>query len=122
MSDKIRSEGTLGSGQSLTSNNNCYYIEMQGDGNLVIYSTPDRVPRKPIWSSNTYNKSPYKPFRFMMQDDGNLVMYDTRNVVVWVSNSERKGSSPYHLVMQNDGSLAVYDANNRCTWTSGTNH
>lgn len=122
LSDTIRSDETLGSGQRLTSNNNCYHIDMQGDGNLVIYSAPDMVPRNPIWSSNTYNKSPYKPFRLMIQDNGNLVMYDTHNRAVWASNTERRGSSLYHLVMQNHGSLAIYDANNHCTWTSDTNH
>lgn len=122
MSDKIGSPEMLESGKRLTSKNNCYHIDMQGDGNLVIYNTPDLVPRKPIWSSNTYNKSPYKPFLLIMQDDGNLVMYDALNHAIWFSNTEQKGSPPYRLVMQNDGSLAIYDANNRCTWTSGKNH
>jgi hypothetical protein len=94
----------------------------QGDGNLVIYNAADVVAKNVIWSSNIYNRNPYKPFRLMMQDDGNLVMYDTRNDVVWASSTGRKGITPYHFVMQNDSSLAIYEANNHCTWTTGTNH
>ena len=51
------------------------HLEMQGDGNLVLYTG-----NQPIWSSNTYN---HPGAFFAVQDDGNIVVYDANGSPLW---------------------------------------
>jgi hypothetical protein len=61
-------------------------IEMQGDGNLVVYTTSGQA----VWASQSTGKqyshnagATYAPYTLKMQDDGNLVIYDRSNKVPW---------------------------------------
>ena len=54
-----------------------YRLEMQRDGNLVIYNRSNQS----IWATN--RTSPNGPFRFAVQNDSNIVVYDRNNGVVW---------------------------------------
>ena len=47
-----------------------FYIDMQKDGNLVVYNTFHKC----MWSSKSDGRS--EEARLVMQNDGNLVMYD----------------------------------------------
>jgi hypothetical protein len=47
-----------------------YTLNMQGDGNLVLYDTYHNAK----WSTGTHGKGS-GPYRMVMQDDGNLVIY-----------------------------------------------
>ena len=63
-----------------------YHLDMQKDGNLVIYDKDN----KPTWASLTYNKG-QNGYRLVMQDDRNLVLYDGTNKALWASNTQAKG-------------------------------
>jgi len=49
MPDRIQSEGTLGSGQSLTSNNNCYHI----DGSQKSYLQLEYIQQDPCCTNRS---------------------------------------------------------------------
>ena len=79
-----------------------YFCTLQTDGNLVVYTSDNKV----VWSSNTKHSSTNPgPFFLEMQNDGNAVIYDANTQPVW--STAPKGSNSY-LVMQTDGNLVVY--------------
>ena len=96
---------------TLKSANGLYRLEMQGDGNLVIYEGSSVV-----WATNIFGAGA----RLAMQGDGNLVVYDGNNAVLWAAGSENRGTGPYELRLQNDRNLVVYDKNNSATWASNS--
>ena len=98
-----------------TSADGKYRLEMQSDGNLVIYDGGDAV-----WSSNTAGQG-VAPYTLAMQGDGNLVIYDKDYSATWASNTAGKGEGPYTLIMQGDRNLVIYDKNNSAIWASNTN-
>ena len=57
-----------------------FYVAMQYDGNLVIYSARSG----PIWESGSFHKG-IERHRLVMLDDGNLVIYDGRGEPQWAS-------------------------------------
>lgn len=117
--DTLCQGDTLRPGQYLVSGNGIYKLQMQSDGNFVLYHSSTR-----IWSSGTNGKTVYQ---CVMQLDGNLVLYTTRYQLpqnaVWASGST--GSlftfQPYYLTVQNDGNVVIKDANNNVIWATGTN-
>lgn len=54
-------------------------LDMQADGNLVLYSTDG----KPRWASNTSGQNAY----VKIQDDRNVVLYNGDGKVLWSPNS-----------------------------------
>jgi hypothetical protein len=56
------------------------HMYMQGDGNLVIYSTTGQA----LWSSGTAGQG---PSTLTMQDDGNLVIYNQLGRATWSSGT-----------------------------------
>ena len=58
-------------------------LDMQGDGNLVLYKT-DGSPR---WASDTSGQNAY----LTMQDDRNIVLYNGDGSVLWSPNSYTQG-------------------------------
>ena len=78
--------GVLNQDETLVSKNGKYEVEMQNDGNLVIY-TGDR---QAIWASGTAGKGT-APYKLAMQADGNLVIYGA-NGFVWDSGIIRPGT------------------------------
>jgi hypothetical protein len=95
---------------TLTSPDGRYKLQMQSDGNLVIYEGSTI-----IW---TINKSGTNA-RLEMQGDGNLVVYADEGVL-WASDSSGVGVGPYELRLQSDRNLVIYDSQGTATWTSGT--
>jgi len=101
-------------------NSNRCRVNMQPDGNLVVYNTNGAV-----WASGTDNKgwpSYRAPYRLIMQTDGNLVAYDSTNRAVWASGTNGRGPGPYSAIMQDDCNFVVYnsDPNNSAKWASNT--
>ncbi len=94
----------LGAGQLLLSRSGQYQVEMQNDGNLVIYANPGHVFR---WQLGTRTRIAGQVF-LGNQNDGNLVMYDTsdpnRYIAIWSTGT----SGANTLVMQDDGNLVLY--------------
>jgi hypothetical protein len=56
-------------------------VNLQGDGNLVIYTSAAR----PVWASDTAGTGSGN--HLVMQDDGNLVIYASAGKPVWASNT-----------------------------------
>ncbi|HEY5399819.1 MAG TPA: beta-galactosidase [Trebonia sp.] len=101
----------LTAGQSLASCNGDYTIDMQGDGNLVLYQNGT-----PLWASNTSGSAADEA---IMQDDGNLVLYTSSGSPVWASGTV--GNDGADLVVQNDGNVVIYSASGAALWATGTN-
>jgi hypothetical protein len=90
-------------------------VNMQDDGNLVVYNAAGKA----VWASNTNGKGT-GPYRAVMQTDGNYVVYDSTNKALWASGTYGKGTPPYFVIMQDDCNLVVYDKNSKATWATGT--
>lgn len=52
------------------------YLQMQNDGNLVLYKSTRWAGTITIWASQS-NGKPGNQFTLTMQDDGNVVIYGT---------------------------------------------
>jgi hypothetical protein len=96
-SDTLSANETLGTDQSLYAPGQSYRLTMQGDGNLVVYTSGGVA----AWSSNTRGSHA----RLVMQGDGNLVMYSDGGVLFATGTN---GSGSNRLVMQGDGNLVLY--------------
>lgn len=91
--------------------NSCYWLVMQGDGNLVVYG---KNGTKPLWASDTGGKGGN---RVVMQGDGNLVIYGPSGAV-WATDTTGRGGD--RLVMQGDGNLVMYGPSG-AIWASRSN-
>ena len=102
----------MNAGSKYYSDSRRCYMELQTDGNLVLYRESDR---KVFWDSGTHGKDiPNVQF----QSDGNLVMYDKGGSVVWSSNTHNKGAK--RMVMQDDGNFVMYDGDDKAVWSTHT--
>lgn len=82
--DTLKAGQALAAGQALLSSGGKYSLDLQGDGNLVIYRRADGLP---IWASGTGAGSV-----LTMQGDGNLVLYADGGVPTWASDTFTPGS------------------------------
>lgn len=89
---------TLANGSSMRSRNGQYQLNVQNDGNLVLYRQG-----RPIWSTNTMGRG---NARLVFQTDGNLVLLNSQNSPIWASNTA--GQNPHALTLQDDGNLCLY--------------
>jgi hypothetical protein len=96
----LRANEALQVGQELWSPNAQFMLEMQSDGNLVLYRMSDS---KPVWRTGTQEKGAK---RLVMQSDGNLVLYTDSGKAVWASGTVGKTGSV--LGLQDDGNLVIY--------------
>jgi Beta-1,3-glucanase len=107
----------LSGGQGLTSSNGRFHLNMQTDGNLVIYDGSSA-----IWATGTWSlPSDRKPTRADMQADGNLVLYNDANQAAWASGSWGLGRVNPYVEIQDDGNLVIYHNGRTPLWASGTN-
>ena len=105
-----------------------YELEMQDDGNLVLYKyTYSYKSRWPIWSTGTMGSGAN---RFVVQKDGNMVLYRPDGVAVWASNTQYWNNGSFYTILQlqNDGNLVMYNYyytnqgwNRVAVWATGTN-
>ncbi len=104
---------SLYAGQWLTQQSGGRTLEMQGDGNLVLYGS---MVSPLLWQSGTAG---YPGAHYEMQGDGNLVVYDTNHVARWASGTY--GNPGSTNVMGADGNLVIYSPPRQVPlWTSGT--
>jgi hypothetical protein len=98
----------------LYSSNQRAFLNMQSDGNFVLYDCNNNVK----WNvaTNLNSKGPYKA---CMQQDGNFVVSDANGRSLWSSNTVRS-SAYFTAVMQDDGNFAIYDDQNVVDWASNT--
>ena len=83
-------------------------LELQVDGNLVLYCLTCN-PKKPLWSSQTNGKDGKTLF---FQPDGDLVLRNSLGKTIWHYNihSTCPGSDKAYFTLQDDGNLAMlYD-------------
>jgi len=114
--NQLLSGQRLSGGQGLTSSNGRFHLNMQTDGNLVIYDGSS-----PIWATGTWNlSSDRKPTHADMQSDGNLVLYNDANQPAWDSGSWGSGRVSPYVEMQDDGNLVIYHNGRSPLWASGT--
>ncbi|GAA3754538.1 CHAP domain-containing protein [Salinactinospora qingdaonensis] len=102
----------LHAGSYLRSQDRRYYVLMQADGNLVVYSPGYRV----LWASNTDGQGSRNTF-LGVQSDGNVVVYrENHGPALWATNP--RGITRF--VIQDDGNLVGYDSSDNATWATGT--
>jgi hypothetical protein len=114
-SDTLIADQSLTVGQELLSAGGAYKLVLQGDGNLVLYSTSTGGA---LWASGTAVQN---PGQLVMQGDGNLVLYAADGTAYWASGTSLVGRpAPCKLVLQDDGTLNVYDGSGAVMWASNT--
>jgi hypothetical protein len=118
--ERLSTDQALEAGQSLKAKDHSYYLKVQHDGNVVVYSSSHHDPSNAIWSSNTGGKG-QGPHVLRMQGDGNLVLYDAHGQPTWSSDTYQKGAHGHYLLIQDDGNLVVYDGHQKPIWASNTN-
>src|ERR1700683_4664256 len=111
-SDLILSGTVLESGQSLKSPNGQYMLDMQTNGDLVVYWMNGTALGRALWSTGTTGDN---GARAVLQSIGNLVLYSVTGEALWSSNTSTGGCS--NLVMQNDGNLVIYNKTH-ATWAA----
>lgn len=107
--DELPNEGVLYKGQFAQSVDRKYVLQLQGDGNLVLYSN-----KKAIWATMTVNSG---ASFLVMQADGNLVLYNDAGKAIWNSGTPGRGNSRVNV--QADGNTVVYGPQSY-TWASWT--
>jgi hypothetical protein len=118
--------GQLNAGQQLASGSkfvdNDATLEMQADGNLVVYlNNADGTHFKPVWSSGTYNNAGAYA---LMQADGNLVIYKAGRTdpagALWSTQTSNHAGS--FAVFWAGDLMIVDNSNNPAYWGSHTGY
>ncbi len=92
----------------VTSCDGRFRLQLQGDGNLVLY----QLPATPLWATHTTTGQ-----ALWMQGDGNLVLYNGGGQALWHSGTWMyPGAS---LAVQDDGNLVLY-WEGQAIWASNT--
>jgi hypothetical protein len=123
--DRIVQGQRLSDGASLMSASGGYSLQMQTDGNLVIYHEGNSIKTNQtvIWATNTAGH----PGAYLLLDTtGEVLVQQPKNLnagtalesenqrvqqqdqVLWRSGVKGKAGVPYWLWMQHDGNLVVY--------------
>ena len=117
-------------GQTLWSSNSsgtgCPTLDLQRDGNLVIYDTAN------VWSKGAVHGISHQEklesgwivisagarYYLDMLSTGDLTLRNDANKLLWHTDTTGPGN---YAVMQSDGNLVVYSAANKPLWNSHTN-
>jgi hypothetical protein len=106
-------------GSQIKSPNGRFHLDMQQDGNLVLYRTDDN---KPIWHTDTWARpfgSHSGGITAKMQKDGNFVVNSYEYASIWDSKTNGRGEN--YIVLQDDGNLVIYSVGTvNAQWASGT--
>jgi hypothetical protein len=100
--DRLNGMEYLSAGQSLFSPNGQYHLDMQSDGNLVLYSGGGNSPSQAVWSPNTQGKGGAYA---VMQGDGNFVIVRQDHHPVWATGTN--GQQGLHARIHDDGTFAI---------------
>lgn len=104
--DRLPAGRGLSPGQYLVSESGAHTLQMQGDGNLVVYAAGQAV-----WSTGTAG---HPGAHLEMQGDGNLVVYPPSGPALWASGTGGNGGA--QVFMQSDANLVIY-AGGRAVWS-----
>src|SRR5262249_42512962 len=94
-------------GKSISSCDGAYSLNMQTDGNLVLYHSGSAV-----WSSSTWGAG----YILFVQGDGNLVIYSAAQSPVWESGTGGSGTGNYLKVEA--GHIRLYKSDGSVLWSS----
>lgn len=108
--DTLARNASLRAPGQLKSEDGRYTLDMQEDGNLVVYNAQGRAE----WSSDTVGRGAVE---CVMQSDGNLVLKDRNGRSVWSTLTE--GAKNARLMIQNDGNLVIYNGRGFVVWAKG---
>jgi hypothetical protein len=99
--------------QGFVTTNGEFQLDMQPDGNLVLYNNYSR----PMWATGTGgNPGAY----VTMQGDGNLVIYGSDGQALWNSGTGGSAGVPESsLVLGNEGGLRIQAPNGTTLWQTG---
>jgi hypothetical protein len=95
--DRLGPNQQLLSGEQLVSANRQFRMQLQSDGNFVVYDGNDA-----IWATGTGNR---EVTQCIMQTDGNLVIYNGTDVV-WAAGTDNHPGA--YLVLQDDGNAVMH--------------
>lgn len=104
----------LNKGQYIISADRRLKLQLQDNGNLVVFSCSKAFGEDPLWHTNTKGSD---ATNLVMQDDGNLVLYNNYRKVIW--SSKTQGNPGASLVLQRDGDVVV-TLNKKELWHSDT--
>lgn len=77
--------------------NSTWKLEMQNDGNLVLYNSGGKAVWDTFTFINEHNKTP--GFKAVMQDDGVFAVYDKNNIALWTTWQDvLKWALPYDIL------------------------
>lgn len=110
----LANQGLSGSPpQGFVTSNREFQLDMQPDGNLVLYNNYSR----PLWSTSTGGN----PGAFVaMQGDGNLVVYSSSGQALWSSETGGSAGVPgSSLVLSANGNLSIEAPNGASVWETG---
>ncbi|MGX5654284.1 hypothetical protein ACWKWC_05865 [Geodermatophilus nigrescens] len=110
VTDVLQPGRSLAAGQRLVSPNGRYTLEVQPDGNVVVYAPG----RRALWHTRTWLNP---GVRLTFQPDANLVLYSSSGRPLW--HSDTWGNAGGHLVLQDDGNLVLYTAGGAPVWFTG---
>lgn len=107
--DQLLAGQYLRAGGELVAPGGVARLVMQGDGNLVEYSSAGQV----LWTAGTSRN----PGAFAaMQFDGNFVVYSPAHRALWNSRSGGHSRAAYRLSLQGDSNLVIYTPANKALW------
>lgn len=101
-------------GQRIVSPDCGLRLDMQNDGNLVLYDQSRFSGDRALWSVGVNSTS----WVAAMQSDGNLVTYTKFWTAHWSSHTA--GNPNSYLKIQNDGNAVIYSPNGAALWSTGT--
>jgi len=119
-STTINSSGksTINSGSEIVpskkyfSENKQYYMILQNDGNLVIYTNSGGFK----WGSFNNLQVPLKAKKVIIQSDGNFVFYGDNNRYLWGLDRKISLKSGSNLSLSNSGELLLIGPNGEVLW------
>ena len=94
-------EYLVSNGANIMTSEDCSLrLEMQDDGNLVVFDALGSA----LWYTETSGQGS-QPYRFEMQSDGNAVVYSAGGTALW--NAGTMGSGHTHVILNNSGIVEV---------------
>lgn len=109
--DRLQPNQQLNINDQLVSNNERVNLNMQSNGNLVLYRTHFG---QALWASNTCLPVDH----VIMREDGVLSTCSPEGESYWETGTS--GHPDSWAVLQDDGNFVIYDTTNNQLWTSNT--
>jgi hypothetical protein len=107
-SSTMKSNYVLFAGQGLVSDSCYYHLDMQYDGNLVLYAGAGNDASQAIWADNEAGNNGGNAYA-ILQADGNFVEYVDLGTQVGTWNAGTNHGQSV-LWLQNDGHVVIYPA------------